>query len=712
MAVQFLTGLDVQGNIDLNVNQLQNVVIQPLGADPTGTAGRIYYNSGTNKLRLYDGTQWVELTTGADDDTTYDLEGVGSTNGSAGIRLKGSDNTNDDVLIVGSGTTTVTRSSNTLTVTSNDQFDGTVTSVSGGTGITITGSASITPTVNIDYTGSDNAILAATTATPVGADTIWFSDATDSTIKKSIISDLPGFGADGTVTSVGFTEGALIDLSGTNPITSSGTITIDVDLNELATSTSNADGDFFAVVDSAGAQRKLTKANINLSGFNNDLSVVTSVGITETGSALTITNSPITSSGNINIAGAGNNAQVILGNLTLGTYTTGTVTNIATGAGLTGGPISSTGTIAVDYSATGIIDDAPGLSGSVESDDKILIADDSAAGIVVNASIVDIPLDVLGTPNNSVSFASQKLVSVANGTASTDGVNLGQVQSLVAGVGVFQGGYDATNNPGTPNISGASNVALTTGDFYVVTADGDITFSDTTVTVEVGDLIFANSDITASSNPASTDYTIVIQDQNIAGVGATDGATEKGVAGFSSASFAGTASGFITIKAGGISDAQLASTFNKIIGTDTDLDTDGVDVVDQINVTDGVITSMSKRTLPNATTTAVGVTEIATQAEVDAGTDNFRYVTPLTLKTAVGKQAFSGTYPATSTNSWTITAATHGLGATQGPFVIQTYISGVQVYMDVAIASNGTITFTTTNNQAVNAVVCNIMKVN
>ena len=56
MAVQFLTGLNVQGNLNLNDNQIQNVIIQPLGADPSGIAGKIYYNSGSNKLKLYDGS--------------------------------------------------------------------------------------------------------------------------------------------------------------------------------------------------------------------------------------------------------------------------------------------------------------------------------------------------------------------------------------------------------------------------------------------------------------------------------------------------------------------------------------------------------------------------------------------------------------------------------------------------------------------------------
>jgi len=69
---------------------------------------------------------------------------------------------------------------------------------------------------------------------------------------------------------------------------------------------------------------------------------VTSVGITETGNALTITNSPITSSGNINIAGAGSTSQYIRGDLSLATFPTIPTVNdntitLSAGNGLTGG---------------------------------------------------------------------------------------------------------------------------------------------------------------------------------------------------------------------------------------------------------------------------------------------------------------------------------------------------------------------------------------
>jgi surfactin synthase thioesterase subunit len=96
----------------------------------------------------------------------------------------------------------------------------------------------------------------------------------------------------------------------------SGTVPIArIDLNLLTTSTADADGDFFAVVDSVGAEKKLTKANIAISGFNNDsgfttnTGTVTSVGVTA-GSGLT-GGGTVTTSGTINLdVGAGTGIDV------------------------------------------------------------------------------------------------------------------------------------------------------------------------------------------------------------------------------------------------------------------------------------------------------------------------------------------------------------------------------------------------------------------
>ena len=64
-----------------------------------------------------------------------------------------------------------------------------------------------------------------------------------------------------TDTNTTYSAGTALDLA---------TTTFNVDLSELSTSTSDGDGDYFVVTDAASAQHKLTKANIALSGMNND----------------------------------------------------------------------------------------------------------------------------------------------------------------------------------------------------------------------------------------------------------------------------------------------------------------------------------------------------------------------------------------------------------------------------------------------------------
>ena len=218
-------------------------------------------------------------------------------------------------------------------------------------------------------------------------------------------------------------------------------------------------------------------------------------------------------------------------------------------AGGTGSGVKNTVTFTGTTGRIDVAGSTTGIAGAITIDltDDVIIVDDLTVGGVITQS------QTLETN----SFASEldmnntKLLNVKTGTAGTDGVNLGQVESLVAGLGSFQGGYDATSNPGSPALTGSSNVAIGNGDFYVVTAPGVITFSDTPTgdaTLEVGDFIFANTNIAINSNPPSTSFTLVIADANIAGVGATDGATAKGVSGFDSAHFTATVNGWIQLK--------------------------------------------------------------------------------------------------------------------------------------------------------------------
>ena len=176
----------------------------------------------------------------------------------------------------------------------------------------------------------------------------------------------------------------------------------------------------------------------------------------------------------------------------------------------------------------------------VKLTDSVTIIDDLTVGGEIAQS----------STGNENSFASplnmnsNKLLNVATGTAGTDGVNLGQVELLVAGIGVFQGSYNASTEPGVPIISGASNIALDQGDYFVVSVAGSLLGQ----ALEPGDFIFADGAIAAGSSPAAGDYTFVTADANIAGSGATDGATQKGVAGFDSATFDVSANGWVQLK--------------------------------------------------------------------------------------------------------------------------------------------------------------------
>jgi len=102
----------------------------------------------TNSTGHVTGINTKTVTLPSDNDTTYDLSSYGTTNGTAGIQLVGSDATIDQVDINGAGTTTVTNAGGILTITSNDQYTGTVTSIGtpadgGLTGGTITTSGDL-----------------------------------------------------------------------------------------------------------------------------------------------------------------------------------------------------------------------------------------------------------------------------------------------------------------------------------------------------------------------------------------------------------------------------------------------------------------------------------------------------------------------------------------------------------------------------------------
>ena len=158
----------------------------------------------------------------------------------------------------------------------------------GGT-FTATGSGSFAGSISgtdhfffVEVTGDDNGEPADNT----GANSVAFNASRTLSITTSgtfVISDDGGVQPSGNDPDVvGVIAGNLIDVTDTAGNTNAQNIRVDVDLSELNQSTSNTDGDEFVVLDSSGNEKRLVKGNINLSGFNNDLTSFGS-GINVTG---------------------------------------------------------------------------------------------------------------------------------------------------------------------------------------------------------------------------------------------------------------------------------------------------------------------------------------------------------------------------------------------------------------------------------------------
>jgi len=500
MAINFLNA------VDLNQNQLNNAAIQSLGADPgSPVEGQIYFNTVVHDLKIYANGAWKEVGANSGVETITSGDGTASSGEAITVNTSATGNVTLDVFEYDGGAKVGYVPKDGLV---NQYLDGTgawvdvttgdIESVNAATapnllGINITTPLGPNPTVGLDIVGLD-----ALGAAPVIGDSLLIYDLDTTKNKKVTIANLKQA----------------------------------VDSTYDLTSKANAS----------------TGADIDLTG-GGDTDTVTFIG----------------TAGEI----------VVAQSATANTIVVSQPLDVT---------IGNDATIGNDLTVNGVIIQTEASAGS--------------------------PAAPLNT------FAGQ--VQVPTATAGGNAPNLAQVELLVAGVGVFQGGYNATNDPGVPVISGTSNVKLDVGNYFVVTHDGDITFngttttgvnsgalanstalaltsanaaiavgmdvtgagvppgitiasitdssnfvlssvitiantttltfSDTVVSVEVGDFIFAAAAIAANSNPAKTAYTFVIADANVAGAGATDGATQKGVSGFDSASFNVSASGWVQLK--------------------------------------------------------------------------------------------------------------------------------------------------------------------
>ena len=336
--------------------------------------------------------------------------------------------------------------------------------------------------------------------------------------------------------------------------------------------------------------------------------------------------------------------------------TSGDITAVVAGAGLTGGGTS--GSVTLDVNTDNV---------TLEVDNDIVrikdlgvstgkLANDAVTTIKITdknvtfAKIQDIAsMTVIG--NVTGSSGTSSAVSLVTDFTSALNTNLpttlavkNYVDTIVGGIGNLEGSFAAGSSVNFPTAAGGTKK----GDYWYVISAGTVHG----IVLNIGDVLIANTDSASVSNPADWIFLESNRDQ-------------------ATTSILGVVRLATTAEAQGLTESSA------------------------------VLTPASLATV-TATETRTGIAEIATQTEVNTGTDDTRIVTPLKMVTYLN--AAVGGYAANVGNgSNSSFALTHGLNTRDVIVMIYDNTTYEEVIADVVLTSTAVVTVNFATPPASNA---------
>ena len=327
-------------DINLNKNELQNAIIQNLASDPSNpVAGQVYFNTTTNRFRVYTGTDWDEMGTGGGTVTSVAVSNAED----GGLSVSGSPITNSGTITIGHSNTLASAQTTSGLYPIKIDKNGHITEYGTAVGVVSSSADGLAPAFS--NANKD-------TSTDI-ANTDYLYDATTGKYQKlpaTAFSDTTY--TDGTA---GYTLKAKQDGSG-NVITTTYAPLASPALTGTPTDPTATAGDNSTQIATTAF---VTSA---ISGITGSMTFKGTVGTGGTaGTSLPTTGVKVGDTYKVASDGTYASQSAKVGDLFIATATTPTwayvpsgddaaVTSITAGTGLTGGTITTTGTIALDTS--------------------------------------------------------------------------------------------------------------------------------------------------------------------------------------------------------------------------------------------------------------------------------------------------------------------------------------------------------------------------